>query len=328
MQKNSTRENSSNITAESRTFWQRVTGNRRLLVYLFVLVALVVMAFLFRQIHWDTPRAPIGKGVEIALDWAIIHLSPVLETIKLGIHRVFMVVETFLLWVPWPVWVVFVGLLGWRAISLRTGLLVGGGLLVMQFVALWVEAMSTVALVGTAVLLAVILAVPIGILASRSNRLDAFVRPVLDAMQTIPSMVYLIPVVMLLGVGKVPAIMATMVFGIPPAIRLTNLGLRQVPADVKEAAQAFGASGWQMLVKVELPLALRTIMAGINQSTMLSVSMVIIAAFIGAGGLGYSVLFALNRVQIGTGFEAGLAILIIAIVLDRLTQSLARGRNR
>ena len=121
--------------------------------------------------------------------------------------------------------------------------------------------------------------------------------------------------------------MATMVFGIPPAIRLTNLGLRQVSADVKEAAQAFGASGWQMLVKVELPLALRTIMAGVNQSTMMSVSMVVIAAFIGAGGLGYSVLFALDRVRIGPGFEAGLAILVIAIVLDRLTQALSRTRQ-
>lgn len=324
MQKDVAKETS----AESRTIWQRLTGSGRLLVFLLVAVALVGMAFLFRQIHWDTPLAPIGKGVEIALDWAIIYLSPILETIKLGVHRVFMAVETSLLWVPWPVWVVFIGLLGWRLASLGTGLLLGGGLVIIEFVGLWTETMSTVALVGTAVLLAIILAVPIGILASRSNRLDAFVRPVLDAMQTIPSMVYLIPVVMLLGVGKVPAILATMVFGIPPAIRLTNLGLRQVPADVKEAAQAFGASGWQMLVKVELPLALRTIMAGVNQSTMLSVSMVVIAAFIGAGGLGYSVLFALNRVQIGTGVEVGLAILIIAITLDRLTQALARARNR
>lgn len=328
MRKNSTKDNSSNITAESRTIWQQVTGSRRLLVFLIVIVALVGMAFLFRQIHWDTPRAPIGRGIEIALDWAIIYLSPILETIKLGIHRVFMAAETFLLWIPWPVWVVFIGLASWKLASVVTAVLITGGLFIIQSVELWPETMSTVALVGTAVMLAIILGVPIGILASRSDRFNAFVRPILDAMQTIPSLVYLIPVVMLLGVGKVPAILATMVFGIPPAIRLTNLGLRQVPADVKEAAQAFGASGWQMLVKVELPLALRTIMAGINQSTMLSVSMVIIAAFIGAGGLGYSVLFALNRVQIGTGFEAGLAILIIAIILDRLTQSLARASNR
>jgi glycine betaine/proline transport system permease protein len=233
-------------------------------------------------------------------------------------------VELFFLWVPWLVWVVLVGTLGWRVVSLRTGLLVGGGLLIIQFVGLWVEAMRTVALVGTAMILTFIIAVPIGIIASFSDRFEGVLRPVLDAMQTIPSMVYLIPAVMLLGVGKVPAIAATLIFAIPPTIRLTNLGLRQVPVEVKEAAIAFGASRWQLLIKVEMPMALRTIMAGVNQSTMMSVSMVVIAAFIGAGGLGYSVLFALDRVKIGDGFEAGLAILAIAIVLDRLTQALGK----
>ena len=296
----------------------------RYVIFILVMAALAVAAVFLRQFDLNTPKLALGNGVESALDWAIIYLSPALETIKLGISKVFKALEVFFLWVPWPVWVVFVGLLAWRLVSLGTGLLLGGGLLIIQLVQLWDEAMSTVALVGTAVLLAIILAIPIGIIASRSNRIDAVIRPILDAMQTIPSLIYLIPVVMLLGVGKVPAVLATMVFGIPPAIRLTNLGLRQVPADVKEAARAFGASGWQMLVKVELPLALRTIMAGVNQSTMMSVSMVIIAAFIGAGGLGYSVLLALNRVRVGAGFEAGLAILAIAIVLDRLTQALSR----
>ena len=296
----------------------------RYVIFILVMAALAVAAVFLRQFDLNTPKLALGNGVESALDWAIIYLSPALETIKLGISKVFKALELFFLWVPWPVWVVFVGLLAWRLVSLGTGLLLGGGLLLIQLVNLWDEAMSTVALVGTAVLLAIVLAIPIGIIASRSNRIDSFLRPILDAMQTIPSLIYLIPVVMLLGVGKVPAVLATMVFGMPPAIRLTNLGLRQVPVDVKEAARAFGASGWQMLVKVELPLALRTIMAGVNQSTMMSVSMVIIAAFIGAGGLGYSVLLALNRVRVGAGFEAGLAILAIAIVLDRLTQALSR----
>ena len=299
----------------------------RYVIFILVAAALAVAAVFLRQFDLNTPKLALGNGVESALDWAIVYLSPALETIKLGISKVFKALEVFFLWVPWPVWVVFVGLLAWRLVSLGTGLLLGGGLLIIQLVQLWDEAMSTVALVGTAVLLAIILAIPIGIIASRSNRIDAVIRPILDAMQTIPSLIYLIPVVMLLGVGKVPAVLATMVFGMPPAIRLTNLGLRQVPVDVKEAARAFGASGWQMLVKVELPLALRTIMAGVNQSTMMSVSMVIIAAFIGAGGLGYSVLLALNRVRVGAGFEAGLAILAIAIVLDRLTQALSRVRQ-
>ena len=296
----------------------------RYVIFVLIVAILAVAAIFLQEVNLDIPKIPLGRGVESALDWAIIYLSPALETIKLSITKVFVAMEIFFLWVPWPVWMVFVGLLAWRLVSRGVGLLAGGGLLIIQSVKLWDEAMSTVALVSTAVLIAIILAIPIGIITSRSNRIDAIIRPILDAMQTIPSMVYLIPAVMLLGVGKVPAIAATMIFAIPPAIRLTNLGLRQVPADVKEAARAFGASGWQMLVKVELPLALRTIMAGVNQSTMMSVSMVVIAAFIGAGGLGYSVLFALDRVKIGPGFEAGLAILIIAIVLDRLTQALSR----
>ena len=281
-------------------------------------------AVALRQFDLSTPRVPMGDGVEMAVDWAIINLSPALETAKLGLTKVFKAMENFLLWVPWPVWVVFVGLLGWRLASLRTGLLVGGGLLVIQFVELWAEAMSTVALVSTAMILTIVIAVPIGIIASRSDRLEGVIRPILDAMQTIPAMVYLIPAVMLLGVGKVPAIAATLIFAIPPAIRLTNLGLRQVPVEVKEAARAFGASNWQLLIKVEIPMALRTIMAGVNQSTMMAISMVVIAAFIGAGGLGLSVLFALHRVRIGLGFEAGLALLAIAIVLDRLTQAVGK----
>jgi glycine betaine/proline transport system permease protein len=194
---------------------------------------------------------------------------------------------------------------------------------IVQAVGLWNEAMSTMALVVAAVVLTVAISIPIGIVAAHSDVFEGLIRPVLDGMQTIPTLIYLIPVVMLLGVGKVPAVLATMVFAVPPAIRLTNLGIRQVSASAKEAAVSFGASWWQLLTKVEIPMATRTIMTGINQSTMMAVSMVIIAAFIGAGGLGYSVIMSLNRVQVGKGFEAGLAILAIAIVLDRLTQALA-----
>lgn len=300
------------------------SNRRRYVILFFILAALAVATVLLRQFDLNTPKLPLGRSAEVALDWGIIYLSPILETIKLSVSRVFLVVETAFHWLPWPVGVLLVGWLGWRLASRRTGLMVMGALLIIQAVGLWNEAMSTMSLVVTALILTVLIAIPIGIIAAHSNLFEGIIRPLLDAMQTIPSLVYLIPVVMLLGVGKVPAIMATMVFAIPPAIRLTNLGLRQVSATVKEAATAFGASWWQLLVKVEIPLALRTIMTGVNQSTMLSVSMVIIAAFIGAGGLGYSVLFALNRVKVGSGFEAGLAILAIAIVLDRLTQALAK----
>jgi glycine betaine/proline transport system permease protein len=300
----------------------------RVLIFCLALIGLTIAALSLHQFNLDTPKIPIGNGVEKAVDWAVVNLSPVLESIKSVMSKVFVAVESAFLWLPWPVWVGLVTLLGWWLSSLKVAFLVMAAMLVIQAVGLWKEAMSTMALIGVAVVLTVIIAVPIGILAARYNAFKTILQPVLDAMQTIPGMVYLIPAVMLLGVGKVPAVIATMIFAIPPAIRLTDLGIRQVPPVIKEAALALGASRWQLLTKVELPLALKTIMTGINQSTMMSVSMVVIAAFIGAGGLGYSVLFALDRVRIGAGFEAGLAILAVAIVLDRLTQSLAKSSGK
>jgi len=302
-------------------------GYMRIYLLLLVLGLVAVAAIILRQVNIETPKIEIGNVVEIAVDWAIDNLSPALEAIKLVLTRLFVNVEMAFLWVPWPAWVMLVTALGWWLASLKTGLLVGVSLAIVQAVGLWNEAMSTMTLVGVAVLLTIIIAIPIGILASKNDAFEGFLRPILDAMQTIPGMVYLIPAVMLLGVGKVPAIAATMIFAVPPAIRLTNLGLRQVSPAVKEAATAFGATGWQRLIKVEIPMSVNSIMTGVNQATMMSVSMVVIAAFIGAGGLGYSVLFALDRVKIGAGFEAGLAILAVAIVLDRLTQALAKNGN-
>ena len=302
-------------------FWRRHT---RLSIFLMVMVATVGTSIVLQGVELDTPRAPLGKGVEAIMDWAIVTLSPALEAIKLVLSRIFTAIEWLFLTIPWPVWIMLIGLLGWLLVSVLTGLLIAGSIFIIQLLDLWNEAMSTLALVSTAMILTVIIAIPVGIIAAKNERFNVILRPILDAMQTIPALVYLIPAIMLLVVGKVPAIAATLIFSIPPAIRLTSLGIRQVPIEVKEAALAFGSTRWQLLIEAEIPLALRTIMAGINQSTMMSVSMVVIAAFIGAGGLGYSVLFALDRVRVGAGFEAGLAILIIAIVLDRLTQALAR----
>ncbi len=302
-------------------FWRRHT---RLSIFLMVIVATVGTSIVLQGVELDTPRAPLGKGVEAIMDWAIVTLSPALEAIKLVLSRIFTAIEWLFLTIPWPVWIMLIGLLGWLLVSVLTGLLIAGSIFIIQLLDLWNEAMSTLALVSTAMLVTVIIAIPVGIIAAKNERFNVILRPILDAMQTIPALVYLIPAIMLLGVGKVPAIAATLIFSIPPAIRLTSLGIRQVPVEVKEAALAFGSTRWQLLIEAEIPLALRTIMAGINQSTMMAVSMVVIAAFIGAGGLGYSVLFALDRVRVGAGFEAGLAILIIAIVLDRLTQALAK----
>ncbi|WP_407637324.1 ABC transporter permease [Desulfofundulus thermocisternus] len=188
--------------------------------------------------------------------------------------------------------------------------------------------METLVLVICATLLALILGLPVGILTAWSNLVHRVTMPILDFMQTMPPFVYLVPAVILLGIGRVPALLATVIFAMPPVIRLTGLGIRQVPVDFLEAAEAFGSTRAQKLLKVQLPLALPTIMAGINQCIMLSLSMVVIAAMIGAGGLGGEVLRGLQRLDIPRGFEGGLAIVILAIILDRVTQALGQKDKR
>lgn len=183
--------------------------------------------------------------------------------------------------------------------------------------------METLSLVISSAFLALVIGIPLGILAAKSDFFFNVLKPILDLMQTMPSFVYLIPALIFFGLGNVPGMIATLVFAMPPTIRLTNLGIRQVPRELKEVADAFGSTPWQKLVKVELPAALPTIMAGVNQCIMLSLSMVVIAAMIGARGLGYQVLFGIQRVDIGLGFEAGLGIVILAVILDRITQNLS-----
>jgi len=175
--------------------------------------------------------------------------------------------------------------------------------------------------------ISVVIAIPLGILAARSDRLRAVLMPLLDIMQTMPSFVYLIPVLMLFGLGKVPAIFATVIYAAPPLIRLTDLGIRQVDREVMEAINAFGANRWQQLFGVQLPLALPSIMAGINQTTMMALSMVVIASMIGARGLGEDVLVGIQTLNVGKGLEAGLAIVILAVVIDRITQAYGRPRH-
>ena len=185
----------------------------------------------------------------------------------------------------------------------------------------WEEAMKTVALMVVATVLAVVIGLPIGVAMSRSGRLQSVILPILDVMQTMPIFVYLIPFVMLFGPGKIPALLATLVFAIPPVIRLTDLGIRGVDPEVVEATRAFGASNRQILFTVQIPLALPTILAGINQTTMMALSMVVIASMIGAGGLGYQVLQGIQRLQISSGLMAGLGIVFLAIIFDRIAQS-------
>jgi glycine betaine/proline transport system permease protein len=227
-----------------------------------------------------------------------------------------------------PPWVVLaaVGLLGWHA-SRRIGvaLMFVGLLYLIGCFGLWDKLMQTFALMFVATIISVALGIPLGILAASSSTLRRILLPVLDVMQTLPSFVYLIPVLMLFGLGKVPAILATVVYALPPLIRLTDLGIRHVDGEIVEAARAFGTSRWQLLFGVQLPLARPSIMAGINQTTMMALSMVVIASMIGSRGLGEDVLAGIQTLDVGKGTQAGIAIVILAIVIDRISQGYGQG---
>jgi glycine betaine/proline transport system permease protein len=200
------------------------------------------------------------------------------------------------------------------------------GLLFIGLLGMWEHSMDTLSQVIVAVVIAVVIAIPVGILATRSDTFEVLLRPFLDTLQTIPPFVYLVPVIMLFNVGRVPGIIASILYALPPGIRLTNLGIRQVPAEAIEVAQAFGSTSRQILFKVQLPLAMPSILMGINQVVMMVLAMVIIAGLVGGGGLGLEAVTGLAKNQMGRGIEAGLAIVILAIILDRITQALANGQ--
>ncbi|CAI1730895.1 Glycine betaine/L-proline transport system permease protein proW [Serratia proteamaculans] len=247
------------------------------------------------------------RKISDTLLWAVIHLESLLRA------------------TPWWLMLAVVGILAWHATRrwLPTVVIVGL-LLLVGTAGMWDKLMQTLALVLVATLLAVIIGIPQGVLAARNDRVRAVMMPLMDVMQTMPSFVYLIPVLMLFGLGKVPAILATVIYATPPLIRLTDLGIRQVDKEVMESVTAFGANRWQKLFGVQLPLALPSIMAGINQTTMMSLSMVVVASMIGARGLGEDVLIGIQTLNVGLGLEAGLAIVILAVVIDRITQAYGR----
>ncbi len=246
--------------------------------------------------------------------------EPLSAAIDFGLRRV----EGFLLWLPWPVVVLAFFIAGERIAGLRLGLLTTLCLVPMGLFGLWDESLHTLALMVTAVLFTLLIGLPAGIWSARSDRVERVLRPVLDAMQTMPAFVYLIPVLLFFGVARVPSIIATVIYALPPAIRLTSLGIRSVPDEALEAAAAFGSTDRQILRKVQLPLALPTIMVGVNQTIMMALSIVVIAALIGAGGLGDVVLKSLRRLQVGAALEAGLAIVLLAVLLDRISDALSK----
>ncbi|MFE6840642.1 ABC transporter permease/substrate binding protein [Streptomyces sp. NPDC057705] len=270
------------------------------------------------------PRLHLGAWVDSGVDFLQSHLSWLFDAISALVTGLYDGIDAVL---SAPAPLLFAGILAvgaWWLRGLLAGLLAFAGLALIDSVGLWSDAMSTLSLVLVATLVTLVFAIPLGIRASRSDRVSALLRPVLDFMQTMPAMVYLIPGIIFFGVGVVPGIIATIIFSLPPGVRMTELGIRQVDAELVEAAEAFGTTPRDTLVRVQLPLALPTIMAGINQVIMLGLSMVVIAGMVGGGGLGGAVYRAIGNVDIGLGFEAGISIVILAMYLDRMTGALGR----
>lgn len=273
------------------------------------------------------PRIPLADWTNTAVDWITDtfewFFGPLEDIIVVAVGTL----ETVFTALPALLMVALLAAIAILLAGWRIGLFTFVGLLFVISLSLWEPAMETLALVLVAASIALTIGIPIGILAAKSPGLETFLRPVLDIAQTMPAFVYLVPIVALLGIDEPPALIATVIFAMPPAVRLTMLGIQQVPKDTVEAAHAFGATPWQTLFKVELPLSVRSIMAGVNQVIMLSLSMVVIAALVGAGGLGEPVVTGLGQLDTGMAFVGGVGIVVLAIILDRVTRGLERGRG-
>lgn len=267
-----------------------------------------------------------ATSLDRAIDWCAAAGQGMFDGITATIRFVLLGIEYVMLTVPWPVIFIFVALIAWRVASLRIAIVCVAGLAYLGLFGFWETSMITLALTGTATLLCLLFGIPIGIWFAHNARAYSYARPVLDLMQTLPPFVYLIPIIAFFGTGRVPGVIATMIVAMPPLIRLTALGLKNVDRNVLEAARSFGAGKRELLLNVELPLARASIMTGVNQTIMLSLGMVVIASLIGARGLGQEVLVALQRLDKGDGVLAGLAILVCAIILDRIAQGRARRR--
>jgi glycine betaine/proline transport system permease protein len=274
-------------------------------------------------------RVPLAAWVDTAMDWVLDNLGPFFDFIGAVGLQILLAVESVLLWIPWFVVILGVAILGWRTLEKWSyGVIMAVMLLLIGSFGYWDLAMRTLAIVLVSVVISLIIGIPLGILMAWNDRFQAFIKPILDAMQTLPTFVYLIPALMLFGLGKVPATFATIIYAVPPVIRLTNVGIREVPKDVIEAARAFGSNRREILLDVQLPLARPSILVGINQTTMMALAMVVIGSMIGARTLGMEVLVAINRIEIGQGFEAGISIVFMAIIIDRITHAFAEQEHR
>ncbi len=273
----------------------------------------------------ETWRFEVAGKINDLVAWLLDTFGIVFDGISDVVLALLLNINSLLDSIPWFVYIIAIAVAVWLTYRkpLATIFLALLPVVVGMF-GLWDLAIESLAIVITSVVLALVIGIPMGMLMAEFNPVEIIIRPILDAMQTMPSFVYLIPALMFFGLGRVPAVFATFIFAVPPIMRLTNLGLRLVPQEVQEAALSYGATRLQLLKEVRLPLAMPSILAGVNQTTMMALSMVVIASMIGAGGLGYEVLISINRVNVGRGFEAGISVVILAIVIDRLTQGFAK----
>jgi glycine betaine/proline transport system permease protein len=271
----------------------------------------------------DLAVLPISAWIQEAVQWVALNLRPIFLVIKWPVERLLNFNNDVLHAVPFPIMVVLVFLLAWRLASLGIAGFCAVGLVVIAMLGVWSDAMTTLSLIATAIVFCAVIGVPIGIWCARSDRVWRIVRPILDIMQTTPTFVYLVPVVMLFGVGTVPGEVAVVTTAMPPLIRFTNLGIRMVEREIVEAGLAFGADTRQLLWEVQLPLAIPTILGGLNQTVLTAMVMSVVVAMIGAEGLGLVVLQGLGRLDVGQGAIGGIAIVLLAMMLDRITQSMA-----
>ena len=266
----------------------------------------------------------LQSGVELGIDWLVDNFRVFFQLVNEPVQVTLSMMDATLLNIPPFAIIAIFALLAWQLSGLTLALSAAIGLVFIGAIGVWNEAMTTLSMVITSVVFCVLLGIPMGIWMAKSERVTRFLRPLLDAMQTTPAFVYLVPIVMLFGIGNVPGVIVTIIFALPPVVRLTSLGIQQVPENLVEASRSFGASPRQLLFKVQLPLAMPSIMAGINQTLMMALSMVVIASMIAVPGLGLLVLRGIGRLDIGLATVGGIGIVILAIVLDRMTQALGR----
>ena len=266
----------------------------------------------------------LDNWIDDRVEWMVEEWRGYFQSLRNGLLKALVPLEKGLRGMPWWLFIGSVALISWRVSGYKVALIAIGGLLFIGLFGLWDNAMRTMAVVGTATVMSVAVAIPVGIGMAKSDRLQGAMRPILDLMQVMPAFVYLIPAIFFLGLGKVPAVMATMIYAVPPAMRLTNLGIRLVSPELIEAAKAFGTTPWQLLIKIQLPLARPTIMAGVNQTIMMSLAMVVVASMVGAQGLGADVLAGISQLEFGRGLLGGIGIVILAIIIDRTSQGLAK----